>query len=86
MVHCRPCSGKGRETRELGDGGPVLIGGPRVLAKSIFLGFFLLLIVAVYSLRPDYIYRGAPSRSRWRDLRLWALILVLLHAYVYWQF
>ncbi len=57
-----------------------------MLAKTIFLGFFLLLIVGVYSLPRNYIFRGSPTQSRWRDLRLWALLLVLLHAYVYWQF
>ena len=60
--------------------------GAGLLAKTIFMGFFLLLIVGVFSLRQDYIFRGAPSRSRWRDLRFWALFLVLVHAYVYWQF
>ena len=57
-----------------------------MLAKTIFLGFFLLLIVGVYSLPRNYIFRGSPTQSRWRDLRLWALLLVLLHAYVYWKF
>ena len=58
----------------------------RLLAKTVFMSFFLLLIVGVFSLRTDYIFKGAPSRSRWRDLRLWALFLVLVHVYVYWQF
>ena len=57
-----------------------------MLAKTIFMVFFLLLIAGVFSLRSDYIFKGAPSRSRWRDLRLWALVLVLMHVYVYWQF
>ena len=50
------------------------------------MGFFLLLTVGVCSLREDYVFKGAPSRNRWRDLRLWALFLVLIHVYVYWTF
>ena len=57
-----------------------------LIAKTVFLGFFGLLLVGVFLLPRSYIYRGAPSQARWRDLRLWALALVLLHAYVYWQY
>ena len=57
-----------------------------VLAKTVFLAFFAVLVVAVFTLPRSYIYRGAPSRALWRDLRIWALLLVLLHAWVYWRF
>ncbi len=35
-------------------------------------------------LRPkEYIYQGAPNKSRWRDLRIWAVVLagiqILIH-------
>ena len=56
------------------------------LALTIFLSFFALLAVGVFLLPRGYIYLGAPDQARWRDLRLWALVLVILHACVYWYF
>jgi hypothetical protein len=53
-------------------------------ARVLFLLFFGLIIVLVFLLPREYIFRGAPDRSRWRDLRYWTLGLVLIHAYVYW--
>lgn len=57
-----------------------------MLARTIFVSFFLLLLVGVFSLRRDYVFKGAPDRRLWRDLRLWAFVLVLVHVYVYWRF
>ncbi len=54
-------------------------------ARTLFLVFFLLILVGVYLLPADYVFRGAPDRARWRDLRLWALALVIIHAFVYWR-
>jgi hypothetical protein len=53
-------------------------------ARCLFLGFFGLLLAGVLWLPKEYIFRGAPDRARWRDLRLWAIVLVLIHIYVYW--
>jgi hypothetical protein len=55
-------------------------------ARAVFLAFFAALITLVYCLPRDYVLRGARDRRWWRDLRLWALVLVLIHAYVYWRF
>jgi hypothetical protein len=54
-------------------------------ARTLFLVFFLLILIGVWLLPKDYIFRGAPDQARWRDLRLWALVLVIIHAFVYWQ-
>ncbi len=56
------------------------------LARTIFIGFFILLMIGVVLLPGDYVFRGAPTRSRWRDLRFWAFLLVVIHIYVYWAF
>jgi hypothetical protein len=56
------------------------------VARSIFLIFFGLLALGAFLLPRAYIYQGASSRAAWRDLRLWVLVLVILHAGVYWFF
>jgi hypothetical protein len=62
-------------------------GHGRVLvAKLIFQVLFALIILSVLLLPRAYIYEGAPSQAHWRDLRLWAVFLVLVHAVVYWIF
>jgi hypothetical protein len=55
-------------------------------AKTLFLAFFGLIAVGVLMQPRAYVYQGAPSQARWRDLRLWALFLVAIHAVVYWWF
>ena len=52
-------------------------------ARALFLAFFLLILLGVYRLPADYVFRGAPDRARWRDLRLWVVVLVVVHAFVY---
>lgn len=57
-----------------------------IFARWLFIGFFLLLLLGVFLLPKDYIYRGACDRRLWRDLRLWAVVLVAIHVYVYWLY
>ena len=56
------------------------------VARGVFLAFFVLLLVLVLLLPKEYIFRGAPDHALWRDLRLWAVILVLIHVCVYLVF
>lgn len=56
------------------------------LPVGIFLGFFTLIGLAALLVPRDYIYRGAPDRRLWRDLRWWAAGLVAVHIAVYWYF
>lgn len=53
-------------------------------AKLVYTALFAALILAAYTFSRENIYRGAPDAAAWRDLRLWAVALVLLHAVVYW--
>ncbi len=53
------------------------------LARALFHGFFVLLLTGVFLLPREYIFRGAPDASSWRDLRFWALFLVLIHTLAY---
>jgi hypothetical protein len=36
------------------------------------------------TLRPkEYIYQGSPNQARWRDLRIWAVVLALTQILIY---
>ena len=54
-----------------------------MLPRVIFLVFFVLLAVAGWFFPRDYVYRGAPDASAWRDLRLWSFLLMLLLIVIY---
>lgn len=53
------------------------------LAKTVFLSLFGLIALGAGLQSRSSIFEGAPSQGLWRDLRLWALILVVIHAAVY---
>lgn len=45
---------------------------------------YLVLLVWAATRPRAQIYRGAPDRARWRDLRLWIVPLVLVQVVLYW--
>jgi|YelNatPaOPRAMG01_1025707.scaffolds.fasta_scaffold00031_33 hypothetical protein len=54
--------------------------------KLLVMALFAVVIGWVWSLPSRYIYRGAPDRKGWRNLKLWATFVVLLQAFLYWTF
>ncbi|HDP80298.1 MAG TPA: hypothetical protein ENN21_05585 [Spirochaetes bacterium] len=44
---------------------------------------FFSILVMVWLLPEKFIYRGSPDRKRWRDLRIWATVLVLAQLILY---
>jgi len=54
----------------------------KVIAVIAFVG------IAIWSWqRPrDFIYQGAPDSRKWRDLRVWASILVAIQIVIYLSF
>ncbi|MFQ6038836.1 MAG: hypothetical protein ACE5LV_09495 [Candidatus Aminicenantales bacterium] len=60
----------------------VSLGWGKVIATVFFAG------MALWAwFRPkSYIYRGAPDRRRWRDLRLWATLLLGIQVVLYLVF
>ena len=54
-------------------------------AKAVVLGLFAVVLLLVWLLPADYIYRGAQDRKPWRNLRVWATGVVLLQAFLYWM-
>jgi hypothetical protein len=55
------------------------MGAARVAAVALL----VLPLLAVLRLRRASILRGAPSTSRWRDLRLWAIVATLPYVVLY---
>ena len=47
---------------------------------------YVALVVWVLRRSPGEVYRDAPDRSRWRDLRLWIVPLALGQVVLYWVF
>jgi hypothetical protein len=50
----------------------------------IIIGAYILILVAVMTRKSATIYEGAPDRARWRDLRLWAVPVLILQIWLYW--
>jgi len=56
---------------------------PMSVAMACAIGLFVLAGMWVWTLRADFIFRGAPDRSRWRDLRIWSMIVLLPYIAIY---
>lgn len=50
------------------------------VAAALLLG---LPAAAVWRLGPDWVFRGAPDRARWRDLRIWAALFIVPYLAIY---
>ncbi len=48
--------------------------------------FFLIVMFWAVTRPKAYIFRGAPDQSAWRDLRIWAVIVLLVQIYLYMKF
>ncbi|UCE40647.1 MAG: hypothetical protein JSV17_14535 [Candidatus Aminicenantes bacterium] len=60
-----------------------LEGLPLVLGKYIATLFFIGMIFWAW-LRPhNFIFEGAPDKSRWRDLRIWATVFLGIQVVLY---
>lgn len=47
---------------------------------------FALLLVVVWTIPRDSVVAGAPDRAPWRDLRLWATVLIVVQLGTYLLF
>jgi len=59
---------------------------PQAMARVCAVGLFLLAAGWVWTIKRDFIYLGAPDRSRWRDLRIWAVLALLPYVIIYANF
>jgi cytosine/uracil/thiamine/allantoin permease len=44
---------------------------------------FLIVLTVTWLIPKSFIYSGAPDMKRWRDLRVWATLLILLQFLIY---
>ena len=51
--------------------------------KFCFLTFFMLILIFALYQRRDYVYQGAPDQARWRDLRIWAALILIAQSTLY---
>lgn len=52
-------------------------------AKFTTIAFFVLAGLWVLSLSKKFVYLGAPDQARWRDLRIWAILVLVPYIVVY---
>jgi hypothetical protein len=60
-----------------------LLGLPPSVWLACAIGLFLIAGIAVWCLKRNYVYLGAPDEAPWRDLRIWATILLLPYIAIY---
>lgn len=56
---------------------------PMWVAVACVLGLYGAAIAWVWTLRREFVFRGAPDQRWWRDLRLWATAIVMPYVAVY---
>ena len=56
---------------------------PMSVAMGCAIGLFVIAGLWVWTLRRDFIFRGAPGQEWWRDLRLWSMLVLLPYITVY---
>lgn len=56
---------------------------PLVYAKVAAMSLFLMIVVISWMLPGEFIFSGAPDRKKWRDLRVWGTVIVLLQFIIY---
>ncbi len=56
---------------------------PMTVAVASAVGLYVIALVWVWFLRRDFIFRGAPDGHWWRDLRVWATVVVLPYIAIY---
>ena len=59
---------------------------PLYWAKIIGTVFFVCVIVWAVTRPKNYIFQGAPNGRIWRDLRLWAAVILLVQIIIYMGF
>ena len=59
---------------------------PQWWAYVITVVLFLLLGVGSWLVPKKEVFADAPDQSRWRDLRLWATLLIAVQLLIYFQF
>ena len=56
---------------------------PMSVAMACAVGLFVVALIWTWALNRDFIFRGAPDDAWWRDLRIWATLVVIPYVTVY---
>ena len=60
-----------------------LAGLPMWVAVAAAVGLYGIALIWVWTLSSSFVFRGAPDHRRWRDLRIWATVVVLPYVALY---
>ena len=55
-------------------------------ARGIILAMYLVILMAIWLLKTEYIFQGAPNQKWWRNLKLWATLAIGSQLFVYAYF
>jgi hypothetical protein len=61
-----------------------LSGVNPLVGTWLAIGMYVLMLAWVVSRKGRATYRGGTDCSRWRDLRLWTVPVLLLQVWLYW--
>ena len=56
---------------------------PMSVAMACTLGLYAIAVIWVWGLRKEFVFRGAPDMKKWRNLRIWATLVVIPYVAVY---
>lgn len=56
---------------------------PMWVAMACAIGLYVVAVIWVWGLRREFVFRGATDNRWWRDLRIWATIVVIPYVAVY---
>ena len=56
---------------------------PMSVAMACAIGLYVVAVIWVWTLRKEFVFRGAPDQKSWRDLRLWATLVTIPYVIIY---
>lgn len=56
---------------------------PMSVAMACAIGLFVVALIWTWLIKRDFIFRGSPDQAWWRDLRIWATLVVIPYIAVY---
>jgi uncharacterized membrane protein YgaE (UPF0421/DUF939 family) len=57
---------------------------PMSVAQGCTIGLFVAAAIFAWCMPRRYIYLGAPDQARWRDLRIWATLVLVPYMIIYY--
>jgi hypothetical protein len=62
----------------------LLLGSiPLAAGRWVIVGFFCVVALCTMLVPTEFVFRGAPDRRWWRDLRWWGLAITLPYVLIY---